>query len=432
MGQDAKWTFMVYMAGDNDLAAAGERDLAEIRSIGSSVDVNVVVEFDRKGDTGTERLLVRKEGVEEAGIALGETNSGDPAALAAYTTWAIREHPAERYALVLWSHGSGWDRSETDAGAAPRGHDRSRPFFTSSADSLLKSNPCKRAILFDDGSGHSLDTLELGRILKRVARSRGHPLDILGMDACLMSNIEVAYQAKDHVRYLVASEGVEPDTGWPYAELLKRLSARPQQPTDGLASSIVAAYVQSCRIGNAPAPSTLSALNLARIGQLTRTLGQLAGALTYSMPNAATEIFAAQKASKRFQHDTLWDISDFCLKLEQATASRAVRTAARQVRSALRPGPDRFVVAHDRAGSEFETCGGVSIFLPPLGTAISKHYARLDFAREHQWLRMLRAYHKAVPQFQRSGGVGFAPRPSRGVVHRKSGRGGRMGSLQGG
>ncbi len=72
MGQDAKWTFMVYMAGDNDLAAAGERDLAEIRSIGSSVDVNVVVEFDRKGDTGTERLLVRKEGVEEAGIALGD------------------------------------------------------------------------------------------------------------------------------------------------------------------------------------------------------------------------------------------------------------------------------------------------------------------------------------------------------------------------
>ena len=432
MGQDAKWTFMVYMAGDNDLAAAGERDLAEIRSIGSSVDVNVVVEFDRKGGTGTERRLVRKGGVEEAGTALGETDSGDPAALAAYAAWAIREHPAERYALVLWSHGSGWDQSETDAGAASGGHGRSRPFFTPSANTLLNTRPHKRAILFDDGSGHSLDTLELGRVLKRVARSRGHPLEILGMDACLMSSIEVAYQAKDHVRYLVASEGVEPDTGWPYAELLKRLSEGPQQPTDGLVNSIVAAYVQSCRGGGTPIPATLSALNLVRIGQVTHALGQLADALTDTLPHAAAEIFAAQKSSKRFYHDTLWDISDFCLKLEQATASRAVRTAARQVRSALRPGPDRFVVAHDRAGSEFEPCGGVSIFLPPFGTAISKHYSRLDFAREHQWLRMLRAYHKAAPQFLRSAGVGFAPRPPRGVVHRKSGRGGRMGSLQGG
>jgi hypothetical protein len=423
---------MVYMAGDNDLAAAGERDLAEIRSIGSSVDVNVVVEFDRKGGTGAERRLVRKGGVEEAGTALEETDSGDPSALAAYAAWAIREHPAERYALVLWSHGSGWDRSETDAGAASGGHGRSRPFFTPSANTLLNTRPHKRAILFDDGSGHSLDTLELGRVLKRVARSRGHPLEILGMDACLMSSIEVAYQAKDHVRYLVASEGVEPDTGWPYAELLKRLSEGPQQPADGLVSSIVTAYVQSCRGSGTPVPATLSALNLARIGQLTRALGQLADALTDTLPNAASEIFAAQKSSKRFYHDTLWDILDFCLNLERMTASRAVRAAARQVRSALRPGPDRFVVAHDHAGAGFEPCGGVSIYLPPFCAAISKHYSRLDFAREHPWHRMLRAYHEAAPQLLRSAGAGTAPRRSRGAMPRKAGRGGGMGSLEGG
>jgi hypothetical protein len=31
MSAEAKWTFMVYMAGDNNLAAAGEADLAEMR-----------------------------------------------------------------------------------------------------------------------------------------------------------------------------------------------------------------------------------------------------------------------------------------------------------------------------------------------------------------------------------------------------------------
>ena len=247
-----------------------------------------------------------------------------------------------------------------------------------------------------------------------------------------MSNLEVAYQAKDHARYLVASEGVAPDTGWPYAELLKRLSECPQQPTDGLVSGIVTAYVQSCRGRNAPGPATLSALNLTRICQPTCALGKLAGALSDTMPKAASDIFAAQKASMRFQHDTLWDISDFCLKLEQVTASRAVRTAARQVRSTLRPGPDRFVVAHDHAGAEFETCGGVSIYLPPFSTAISKHYSRLDFARKHPWLHMLKAYHKADSQSLRGPGDGTAPCRPKGVEPGKANRARRMGSSQGG
>jgi hypothetical protein len=70
----------------------------------------------------------------------------------------------------------------------------------------------------------------------------------------------------------------------------------------------------------------------------------------------------------------------------------------------LRPGPDGFVVAHDHAGAEYEACGGVSIYLPPLSTAISKHYSRLDFAREHRWLHMLRAYHAAGLPSMRAGG----------------------------
>ena len=31
----SKWTFMVYMAGDNNLSSAGEEDLREMRRVGS-------------------------------------------------------------------------------------------------------------------------------------------------------------------------------------------------------------------------------------------------------------------------------------------------------------------------------------------------------------------------------------------------------------
>ena len=36
----AKWTFMLYMAGDNNLSSAGDADLAELRQVGSTPDVN--------------------------------------------------------------------------------------------------------------------------------------------------------------------------------------------------------------------------------------------------------------------------------------------------------------------------------------------------------------------------------------------------------
>jgi len=407
MGTGAKWTFMVYMAGDNDLSIAGETDLAEMRAIGSTAEVNVLVEFDRKGCLGTNRSLIRRDGVEEHGIQLGETDAADPKVLTAYASWAVRNHPAERYALVLWSHGSGWEPSEMDGGAisADPGRDNkqkklphkvqgfNKPFFLPTIKTLSKSRANRRAIVFDDGSGHSLDTVELGRILKQVTRMIGQPLDILGMDACLMSNLEVAYQVKNYVRYLVASEEKEPDTGWPYSEMLKRLTEFPHQTTDSLAAHMVTTYVQSCIDCNASGPATLSAIDLAEIDHLALPLDKLAEALITRMPKASRDIFNAQRDSARFQHDTLWDISDFCLKLEKKTSCRAVRAAAREVRSALLPGSGRFVITNAHAGAEFENCGGVSIYLQPLRAPLSKHYSKLDFAREHQWLPMLKAYH---------------------------------------
>jgi hypothetical protein len=39
------WTFMVYMAGDNNLDPDGVRDLKEMKKVGSTNDVNVIVQY---------------------------------------------------------------------------------------------------------------------------------------------------------------------------------------------------------------------------------------------------------------------------------------------------------------------------------------------------------------------------------------------------
>jgi len=46
-----KWTFMVYLAGDNNLDTAGVSDLTEMKKVGTTGEVDVVAQFDNGADT---------------------------------------------------------------------------------------------------------------------------------------------------------------------------------------------------------------------------------------------------------------------------------------------------------------------------------------------------------------------------------------------
>jgi len=82
--------------------------------VGSTNDINVVVQFDRAGTVGTQRFYITKGGgYDKDSIAnLGETNTGDPKVLIDFLKWGITTYPAERYMAVLWNHGSGWNEDE--------------------------------------------------------------------------------------------------------------------------------------------------------------------------------------------------------------------------------------------------------------------------------------------------------------------------------
>ena len=46
-------TLTVYLAGDNNLSDAGDQDLEEMRSVGSTDEINIVVEFDNAGNAAS-------------------------------------------------------------------------------------------------------------------------------------------------------------------------------------------------------------------------------------------------------------------------------------------------------------------------------------------------------------------------------------------
>ena len=261
-----KWTVMVWMAGDNDLEEFGDKDIAEMKRVGSNDDINIVVQLDHMSDDNTRRYFVRSGGEPDDDVVeeLGETNTGDPIVATDFFRWAIDRYPADRLLGVIWNHGAGIDdtdvyrsagggngsRGATGGNGASAGLAR-RALSGRHRRALFQSTVAQaahdRAIAFDDTSKDFLDNVELKKVLAEVKRQTGREIDVLGFDACLMSMVEIAYQLRGTARVVVGSEELEPGDGWPYDRVLKALASAPDMSPADLGAEIVELYVDSYR-----------------------------------------------------------------------------------------------------------------------------------------------------------------------------------------
>ena len=89
-------------------------------------------------------------------------------------------------------------------------------------------------LLKDESSARSLTFNELKQVFKRVKKDlRGKLIDIVGMDNCLMSMAEICYELRGLAEVVVGCESFSPTSGWPYRQILERLSrdfVSPQLP----------------------------------------------------------------------------------------------------------------------------------------------------------------------------------------------------------
>ena len=403
----AKWTFMVYMAGNNSLSGAASADLAEMQKVGSSERLQVMA-FVKQAEGPPRHIRVGQGGRDEVEKLPANTDSGEPQTVVDFVRWAARKAPADRYALVLWNHGGGWSPDDFDhlyqqvrgvrsKPEANRISSRklSRAVFKKSIRTVLAlESPQERAICSDDTSGHSLDTIEVEEVLAQVAKELGKPLDLLGMDACLMSTLEVAYQVRTHAKAVVGSEELEPGAGWCYDEILGDLAAAPDWDGRELAKAVVKRYVGSYQAIPSDWPVTQCAIDAAGVDGFTRTLDGLVTALRKRLPGAWSEILRAQARATGFEFEMV-DLGSFCRSVGAATADAPLKAAAGAVAAALQPG--KFVLAEGHLGQKVDGCGGVSIYFPsPTASKVSPYYKDLIFAKENKWDDFLAAYFGAV------------------------------------
>lgn len=420
MPEKTKWTILTYIAAHNNLADFGKKSLLEILSVGSSAGLALGALYDAPAGAG--RYIIGSPGKVQYQEQLGSFDSGEPDGLIDTAKWLFAQCPAERYGLVLWSHGSGWEPDEMEevakearpgAPADPMelreraASPGSLALFRTTLRALLRpEKPAERAILFDDGTGHSLDTLELGRVTGAIADSIGQPLELLGMDACLMGNLEVAYEVREAVRCLVASEELVPAHSWPYQPIFTALRDNPEVGGTDFGELIVEQYVNFYDASPPGAGDiTKVALDLGQIGGLVHATDLLAESLRADMGQAGDVLWKVQRATRmresqegkrkpnKFDYH-LWDIGSLAAALSaSADTSTAIKQAAANMAQALLPAAGS-VLAEGHRGSWFDGIGGASVYLiPPGKQRIAKSYAKLAFARETRWHDMLSAYH---------------------------------------
>jgi hypothetical protein len=422
------WTWLVYIATHNDVAEWGEESIAHMRAAQRGERVRVLVQQDT--EQGCRRLEI---GVQPELLAdLGEIDSGDPQSVIDFIRWGAGVAPAERYALVLWSHGTGWEPDELErlaqqqpaAQPVTRGELLQRSgsaaarqvFFSSTLRTLLaQATPQDRAIAFDDGSGHSLDTIELGQIMAQAAELLGQPPDLLAMNACHMASVEVASQLRGALRddqdtplptVYVATEDAMPVESLPYDAILTQLGTQPTMDPASLGRLIVARYCAFFRDPTLdipwgqpgwPAGATLVAIGLAAIDRLERAVRVLSDALRADLMGQFDALAEAHIAATSFDAGLhLYDLQSFCAALAARTDAPAATVAAAQEVAAALADP-AFCLARDYTAPLYAPMGGLTTYLMQPDAerryALSPSYAETAYAAATGWGTLLEAYH---------------------------------------
>ena len=426
----AKWTFMVYLDADNNLEPFGLIDFNEMEKVGSTSDVNIIVQIDRapgydnsNGNwTGTRRYRITKDantGTISSAVVqdIGEVNMGDPNSLTSFIEWASSNYPATNYALVLWDHGGGWQKKK-GAGvpmnmAESFNHDHSGSLLKSLPfDPVASSNPIRitgipgsklfprslrnlqRSVLSPSNilknvcSDETDGDILYNREVSSAIEAAGVHLSLIGFDACLMAMIENAYPLRSLADYMVGSEETEPADGWPYDLILNDLTTSPAITPADLAKTIVQRYGQYYDVSQEP--TTLSAINLQSIANVASKLDNFTQAIT-SNNSLWTVVDQIRTEADKFyipEHKDLWHIADLMLQL---SSDAAVDAAATGLKTAITD----CIIGYHTFSPNFANAKGLAIYFPD-ATNYNAHYGEaangIDFMQQSQWDEFLISY----------------------------------------
>ena len=309
-----KWTFVIYMAADNELEYEAMRNINQLEGVASIAhpDIAVLVLLDRSpgydstdgdwSDTRLYEILPDSNGINSAVVskrlacpALEITEDGtkeldmsDWRTLNAVLSFANSEYPAEKTALIMWGHGTGWRSSG--------------------------SSSASRAFAIDDTSGGSMPIT----LLKNAAS--GKNLSFIGFDTCFSALLETSYELKDCCQYVAGTPGLAPADGWNYNALFTTF-LNSEKTADDFMEALVSTY----RSAYASVEGAgLSVISSAKVQNTFDKFEAFAGVLAGCIDSAAIRngllkfIFdnVSYYGANSYPSDYFLDINDFAVQIK--------------------------------------------------------------------------------------------------------------------
>ena len=263
-----------------------------------------------------------------------QQNMGDPATLRGFMEWGFEQYSAKRYGLVLWNHGSG----------------------------------SINGVCFDEL--HDFDSLSLAEIGQALTGYEDR-FEFIGFDACLMATIETAQAVSPYADYMIASEELEPGSGWNYKAFGSFLRDNPQADGAQLGQVVADSFLSFNQENGDEEISTLSVTRLAAIPALAQAMDAAgwkmleASASSAQLKDITRGIHRAENYGGNTPEEGYTNMVDIGSMMREIEGSLP---EARQVLEAL----DEAVV-YRVAGSGRQQSTGLSVYYP-LQVQGSKEY----------------------------------------------------------
>lgn len=251
---DLAWGMLLYLAGDqDDRGHLLNRFRVSLERLQKSLDnpsVRIAVQLDGPGHNDAKRLLITPKTDQSPAqiveIATPQEAMDEPETLVNFVAWGQETLPAQRYYLAIADHGQAlqgiaWDQTSD---------------------------------LANDGVLDYDAYLTVKELAAALNDDRLKPIDILHLDACSMTLLEVAYELKNAADLLISSQYLAWDY-FLYDRYAQLLTAA--QPSEEIAANIMHEYAQKASSGNRP--YTLSVLDLRQIDGVITALDALAATL---------------------------------------------------------------------------------------------------------------------------------------------------------
>lgn len=283
--ETAARTVLAYMVGDNQ--SSGASDLSSLlkvnldsmkvgmKSVDSS-DCNLLVYSKLSGSNYS--YLIRLENENSTVVADTLYSYSDVNPLSQSTMLSVIQttfslYPAESYGLVFLSHAEGWVPASTSAS-------RSIGMYHST----------------------SMDIADFQEVLS----TSGYHLDYILFDACFMSSVEVAYELRNEVDYIIGSPTEIPGPGADYSAVVPALFLA-NDYAEGIADAYYQPYAEKYT-GNTPTSNenwtggvSISVIATANLENLASSTRQILSAYAYD--NDLSDIMYYDRRSTRYYYD---------------------------------------------------------------------------------------------------------------------------------